>query len=473
MDSSSLEGEPLVSLYQLSLDFFNTISTLPIFLFVNPHIDWLGISYAMCIILILISASAVVSGSEVAYFSLSPQQLKNLEQNTSRSNGRILKLLQKPQQLLATILIANNLFNIGMVVSFYYLFNNLFNFTDEQWLLAGILNVGIVTFILVLLGEVMPKVYATNNNLRLAKFTSIPLSFMHKIFYPFSTILTYTTTALEKRIDARTQVAINTKEIDQAIDMVVANSSDESSSRDIDILKGIVSFNNITVKQIMHNRLDIFAVDKETSFKELLSQIVNNNFSRVPVYQEDLDHIVGLLYAKDLLVHLNAPADFKWNDLIREAFFVPETKKINDLLKEIQNKHPHLAIVVDEYGGTAGLVTLEDILEEIVGDIKDEFDDDEGDIDYKKIGKNRYSFNGKTNLHDVCKALQIESNTFADVQGDAESLAGLLLELHGEFLEKNESVQYNQFKFTVQKKIDNRIDRIKIDISPDTIIVKK
>jgi putative hemolysin len=316
----------------------------------------------------------------------------------------------------------------------------------------------------VLFGEVMPKVYATVNNLRLANMASLPIRIMYSLFYPFSRFLAYTTTAIERRIDANMKNAINQNEIDQAIDMVAKISHTDTTPQDAYMLKGIVAFRNIAVKQIMHNRLDIFAADRNTPFDVLLPQLIEEGFSRVPVYEEDIDDIKGILYVKDLLQYLDQPPTFQWQNLIREAFFVPETKKVQDLLKEIQQRRTHLAIVVDEYGGTAGLITLEDIIEEIVGDIKDEYDTDDDDIDYKKLNDFSYIFNGKTSLLDVCKIMKIDTQTFKDVQNEVESLAGLLLELEGKFLNKNEQVIFEKFRFTVMKKKANRIEKIKIEI---------
>ena len=310
----------------------------------------------------------------------------------------------------------------------------------------------------------MPKVYATVSNLRLAKIASIPIRIMYWLFYPFSRFLAYTTDAIENRIDATRNNTINQDEIDQAIDMVAEISHTDTTPQDADMLKGIVAFRNIAVKQIMHNRLDIFAVDMNMPFDVLLPKLIEEGYSRVPVYEEDIDDIKGLLYVKDLLQYLDQPPSFQWQDLVRDAFFVPETKKVQDLLKEIQQRRTHLAIVVDEYGGTAGLITLEDIIEEIVGDIKDEYDTDDDDIDYKKLNDSIYIFDGKTSLLDVCKIMKIDTQTFKDVQNEVESLAGLLLEMEGKFLNKNEQVVFEKFRFTVMKKKANRLEKIKVEI---------
>jgi len=414
--------------------------------------------------IVLIFGSALISGSEIAYFSLSPQQIARLKQTDNRADKRILYLLREPKYLLATILIANNFFNISIIIISYFLTSNLFDFGNAPIWLEFVINTLVVSFLLVLFGEVMPKVYATVSNLRLAKIASIPIRIMYWLFYPFSRFLAYTTDAIEKRIDATRNNTINQDEIDQAIDMVAEISHTDTTPQDADMLKGIVAFRNIAVKQIMHNRLDIFAVDMNMPFDVLLPKLIEEGYSRVPVYEEDIDDIKGLLYVKDLLQYLDQPPSFQWQDLVRDAFFVPETKKVQDLLKEIQQRRTHLAIVVDEYGGTAGLITLEDIIEEIVGDIKDEYDTDDDDIDYKKLNDSIYIFDGKTSLLDVCKIMKIDTQTFKDVQNEVESLAGLLLEMEGKFLNKNEQVVFEKFRFTVMKKKANRLEKIKVEI---------
>jgi len=463
LDSHS-EGEYYLSFFTNYLTDIESFFSIYIFTFINSNYN-AGIVYGSLVFMILlILGSALISGSEIAYFSLSPKQIAQLKQTDNRTSKRILYLLQKPKYLLATILIANNFFNISIIIISYFLTDNLFDFGASPVWLAFIINTLVVSFLLVLFGEVMPKVYATVNNLRLANMASLPIRIMYSLFYPFSRFLAYTTTAIERRIDANMKNAINQNEIDQAIDMVAKISHTDTTPQDAYMLKGIVAFRNIAVKQIMHNRLDIFAADRNTPFDVLLPQLIEEGFSRVPVYEEDIDDIKGILYVKDLLQYLDQPPTFQWQNLIREAFFVPETKKVQDLLKEIQQRRTHLAIVVDEYGGTAGLITLEDIIEEIVGDIKDEYDTDDDDIDYKKLNDFSYIFNGKTSLLDVCKIMKIDTQTFKDVQNEVESLAGLLLELEGKFLNKNEQVIFEKFRFTVMKKKANRIEKIKIEI---------
>ncbi len=434
------------------------------FSFINSNYNANIVFGSLACMIVLIFGSALISGSEIAYFSLSPQQIARLKQTDNRADKRILYLLREPKYLLATILIANNFFNISIIIISYFLTSNLFDFGNAPIWLEFVINTLVVSFLLVLFGEVMPKVYATVSNLRLAKIASIPIRIMYWLFYPFSRFLAYTTDAIEKRIDATRNNTINQDEIDQAIDMVAEISHTDTTPQDADMLKGIVAFRNIAVKQIMHNRLDIFAVDMNMPFDVLLPKLIEEGYSRVPVYEEDIDDIKGLLYVKDLLQYLDQPPSFQWQDLVRDAFFVPETKKVQDLLKEIQQRRTHLAIVVDEYGGTAGLITLEDIIEEIVGDIKDEYDTDDDDIDYKKLNDSIYIFDGKTSLLDVCKIMKIDTQTFKDVQNEVESLAGLLLEMEGKFLNKNEQVVFEKFRFTVMKKKANRLEKIKVEI---------
>ena len=463
MDSHS-EGEHYLSFISNYFVFIENFFSIYVFSFINGNYDASLVYSSLFFMLLLIFGSALISGSEIAYFSLSPQQIAELKETDNRTSKRILYLLKKPEYLLATILIANNFFNISIIIISYFLTSNLFDFKNAPIGLEFAINTVVVSFLLVLFGEVMPKVYASVNNLRLAVIASLPIRIMYSLFYPASRFLAYTTNAIEKRIDANKKNAINQNEIDKAIDMVAQFSHTDTTPQDAYMLKGIVAFRNIAVKQIMHNRLDVFATDINTPFDVLLPQLIEEGFSRVPVYEDDIDNIKGILYVKDLLQYVDQPPTFQWQKLVREAFFVPETKKVQDLLKEIQQKRTHLAIVVDEYGGTAGLITLEDIIEEIVGDIKDEYDNDEDDIDFQQLNDFSYIFNGKTNLLDVCKVMKIDNQTFKEVQNDVESLGGLLLELEGKFLNKNEQVIFEKFRFTVIKKKANRLEKIKIEI---------
>ena len=434
----------------------------------NTNIDVPMVLGFLLAILTLLLGSALVSGSEVAYFSISPEQRALLKKNDgSTSSQRILSLVEKPRYLLATILIANNLFNIAIVIISYYVTDALLNIPPNLRGLDFLINTVIITFLLVLLGEVMPKVYATHNNLKLAEYTALPLIIMRIIFKPVSALLVKSTDIIEQRLDklgkARETEEKEIQQIGRAIDLVAGGNHMQP---ELQMLKDIVKFRDITVNQIMKPRPDIFAVEESMDYNELIETLSDQNFSRVPVYAESLDNIKGILYVKDLLAHLNQTDDFDWLQLCREPMYVPESKKTYELLKEMQSKQVHLAIVADEYGGTSGLITLEDILEEIVGDIKDEFDTDEEDISYEQKADNIFVFEGKAMLYDACKLMGIDPETFNDVEGDFESLAGLVLEIAGKFPQLNETVYHHDYAFTVIEKKGNRIDRVRITIPP-------
>ncbi len=435
---------------------------------INADVNWITIAPALGLILLLIAGSALVSGSEVAFFSLSPKQLTELRKENTMVGNRIVELLEQPSYLLATILITNNLFNIAMAIISNFVIQSIFTF--DSWLVEMLITAVCVTFVLVLFGEVMPKVYATYNNLRLASITAIPLSIFNKIFKPASRLLVNSTSILERKMDALATKQVSIEEIDQAIDLVASTDNNQTRQQDIDMLKGLVAFGDIGVTQIMRSRLDMFALDSQLSYGELREQVIGEGFSRIPIYEDDLDKVVGILYVKDLLQNLEAGNNFNWQSLLKRPFFVPETKKIDDLLKEMQRRRVHLAIVVDEYGGTSGLITLEDILEEIVGDIRDEYDGEDEDFYFKKINTNNYVLGGRAMLHDVCKRMKLKTGVFDDVKGDSDSLAGLLLELAGNFPEKDEIIRYKRFQFTVLAKEGNRIDRVKISILPDAVM---
>lgn len=427
----------------------------------------MAIGLSIAAICVLLGFSALMSGSEIAYFSLTAQQVSYLRKDESLSSKRILHLIHDPGYLLAAILIANNLVNIAIVLISNYVVSNIFYLPPEQQLAGFIINTVGVTFILVLLGELTPKIYANFNNLRLAIFASLPLSLIYKLLYPFSRLLVSSTNALESRIDEMRKNFIGQDEIHQAIDIVV-QANEEGELKDVDMLKRIVALRNIMVKQIKRPRIDIFALDAATPFAQVRTEAINEAYSRIPIYEEDIDHISGILYVKDMLEHLNEADDFDWKVMVKEPFFVPENKRIYELLKEMQQQHTHMAIVVDEYGGTSGLVTLEDILEEIVGDIKDEFDHDEEEIDVKKITRTRYLVGGHTMLHDLCKAMKLDRDTFNDARGEASSLAGMMFELSGRFLQKGDTLNYKHFRFTVLEIDDTNIEKVQIDLLDGT-----
>lgn len=419
-----------------------------------------GLSVAILCLVLLLVASSLLSGSEVAFFSLSSSQLKELDTTNQNAAQRIRNLLGTPRYLLATILIANNCFNVAIVIISYYVVSYFIDFAVSP-IIGFSVNVVGVTFLLVLFGEALPKIYANKKNTVLATFMAVPLSFMKKCLKPVSFLLVSSTRLIEKRLQKRNdEKYLSIDEINKAIDLTT---NKETTNQEIRILKGVAKFGDIAVKQIMKARVDITAIEATADYHELLMLIKGSEYSRIPVYEENLDNIVGLLYVKDLLKYIDSPSDFNWLSLVRQPLFVPDTKKIDDLLEEMQDLHTHLAIVVDEYGGTLGIITLEDILEEVIGEIKDEFDEPQ-EITYQRIDRNNYIFDGKTLLNDITKVLGVSPDRFDDVKGDSDSLAGLLLELAGKIPEKNEQIRHENFLFTVLSISKNRIDKVKITL---------
>ena len=433
------------------------------------------------LLVVLIIGSALVSGSEVAFFSLSHNEFAQLEQEEGRRAKAILKLKEIPRTLLATILIANNFINIAIVLisdlivelslgdtpftqaSAWLSTNTNGLLSAETWsnvLSNSVTNVG-VTFILVLFGEITPKVYAQVNKMQLAKFMAQPLVFMVKIFKPLSSFLERGSSLIERRLEARTgALSPSREEIDRAIELTVVD--DMTGNSEIDILKRIVAFGDVSIKQIMTARVDVIAIDVKSNFHEILDSVRESGYSRLPVFEEDFDKITGILYAKDLLPYLEEGPDFDWHHLVRDnLIFAPEAKKINIMLKEFQSSRMHLAIVVDEYGGTLGIITLEDILEEVIGDIKDEFDD-EIEVVYQKLDKNNFIFEGKTLLNDIYKILEIDSNYFESIRGEADSIAGLILEIAKTIPTINTEFRFRSFVFKVISVDKKRIKEVKI-----------
>ncbi|MCB0628636.1 MAG: gliding motility-associated protein GldE [Lewinella sp.] len=436
-------------------------------------------------ILFLLLCSALVSGSEVAFFSLTPNDFEKLNQENTGSSRRILYLKDKPRKLLATILISNNFINIGIVILSEYVLSSmlsaeLFNSWAESlspalnWLNLSqedlakgfkfLLTVVLVTFLLVLFGEVAPKVYARINNLRLARAMAAPLDILMRLLSPISAILVNWTKVLEGRLllTAAGAGLASREDIDEAIELTVSN--EEDSGQEVDLLKSIVKFGEVSVKQIMRSRIDVIAVDHRISYHELLEVVRESGYSRIPVYDEDFDKVIGLLYVKDLLGHLNQKEDFHWQQLIRtNVLFVPEAKKIDDLLREFQKEHLHMAIVVDEYGGSAGIVTLEDIMEEIIGEIQDEFDEDP-EVIYHQVDERNFVFDGKTLLNDVCRIVGVDTSTFDEVKGESDSVAGLLLELTGGMPKEGEEIVQSHYTFRVLKVSERRIESIQFTL---------
>ena len=409
------------------------------------------------ILIILLFFSAMISGSETAYFSLNPIHINELEQSGTKQDLLVLSLLEKPKRLLATILIFNNFINVSIVILSTFLLTEMFNLVDFP-VVAFIIQAIVVTSLILVIGEIMPKIFATQKSVLFCNAMAKPLRSLIKIFYPISTILIKSTSLIDKRVSGKGH-QLSRSELSDAIEMTT---DDDEGEKERKILQGIVRFGDIDVKEIMKSRTDVTAVDLETKFDELLNIILDSGYSRLPVYNDSFDNIEGILYVKDLLAHLNENSDFQWQSLIRSAFFIPENKKINDLLKEFQEKKVHLAIVVDEYGGTSGIVTLEDVLEEIIGDFSDEFDIEEDETSYDKIDDSTYVFEGKTTLIDFCRIIKKDENIFDEVKGDSDSLAGLILELMGEIPDKDQSVKFDKFNFVVVDVDNRRIKQIKI-----------
>lgn len=420
----------------------------------NPNGSVLQLVIGAIVFLVLLTISALVSGSESAYFSLTPAQWNKLERSKSKNSKLVIQLLRKPEQLLGTILIANNTVNVGLVVLSSYLSAHWLVFTSTT--AAIIFEVVLITLLLLLFGEIMPKIFSTQHPLRFAKAIAFPLYALHQFLKPISYLLVSSTQIVHKRIGKKKE-KLSLEDLSNALDV-----TQDQNPEDQKILKGIVSFGNRDVAEIMTPRLDIDAIELNTPFNEILEQVVNWGYSRIPIYEENLDHIKGVLYSKDLLPHLEALPDFNWTSLIRPAYFVPEYKKINDLLEDFQSKNIHLAIVVDEYGGTCGLISMDDILEEIVGEISDESDFDEKLFIKQSDGS--YIFEGKIILNNLCKITHVPEDYFNEVRGEAETLAGLLLEIKGNFPIQGESIVYKHFTFQIAGFEGRRIQKVRVII---------
>lgn len=419
-----------------------------------------GTIAGLLVMLFLLVLSAAISGSEIAFFSFSPGQLSDLRNEHNKSSHQILQLLEKPKRLLATILIANNFVNVAIVIISSFLMTGLFNF-EQSPILGFLVQVVIVTALILIFGEIMPKIYASQNAVFTAHLMAGSMLVLRKVFYPLSTLMVKSTSIIDKRI-AKKGHDISIDDLSEALELTTADNNTPEEERKI--LKGIVKFGDIAVREIMRARIDVTAVEEKTTFPALMAVILDSGYSRIPVYHESFDHVTGILYIKDLLPHLGEKTDFDWPRLQRPAFFVPENKRISDLLQEFQTKKIHMAIVVDEYGGTSGIVTLEDILEEIVGEINDEFDSDSDAVHFSKIDENNYIFEGKTLLNDFCKVLGIEDRIFADAKGESDTLAGLMLELAGKIPEPDEKFQFEQYVFQADTVDKRRIKRIRVSI---------
>lgn len=420
-----------------------------------------GTSILIILLLILLAFSFAVSGAEVAFFSLTYKDINLLKTKQQAGYKRIVDLLEDPKALLAALLIANSFANIAIIIIANLAMDSVMHF-NQPWVEFAI-KVVVVTALLVLFAEILPKLYATQNNIRFAKdFGAI----VEAVFYLFGRMgkgLVSSSNFVERLFTSKTDGSYSLEELDHAIDITTNSTASEEEKN---ILKGIVKFSNITVKQIMKTRLDVNGIEYGISFDALIKRIEELHYSRLPVYKEDLDTMVGLVHTKDLLPYLDRPDDFDWHSLIRPPYFVHEQKLIEDLLQEFQAKHIHFAIVVDEFGGTSGIVTLEDILEEIIGDIRDEFDEET--LPYKKLDENNYVFEGKIMINDVCKVMELPLDTFNMVKGESDSLAGLVLEIAGDIPQVNQVIPCGDFEFTVLERLKNRLQKIKVTIVPET-----
>ena len=402
----------------------------------------------------MLFCSALVSGAEVALFSLSQKDIDDaILENPSK--GKILsKLLEKPKKLLATLLVANNFITIGVIILITYIGKNIFSGINSPILKFSV-EVILVTFLILLFGEVLPKVYASRNNTKFAKFIAYPVAVLDRLLSPISLPMRRATIYLHNKL-GKQKTNFSVGQLSQALELT---DSDEGSFEEQKILEGIVTFGNTDTKQVMSPRMDIFALEIEESFASVYPKIIEMGFSRIPVYRDNIDQIEGVLFVKDLLPHINKE-EFDWKSLLREPFFVPENKKIDNLLKDFQNMKSHLAIVVDEYGGTSGLVSLEDIIEEIVGDISDEFDGD--DTNYSKIDEKNYLFEGKTNLKDFYRVVDVDEELFEIKKGEAETLAGFILEILGNFPKKDQKISFENCTFTIETVDKKRVKQIKV-----------
>ena len=408
--------------------------------------------------IILILLSAFLSGSEVAIFGLTTAQKAKLKEDKNKNSERIINLLTDPKKLLATILIGNNLVNVAIVIVSSFIMNEIFENYYLSPLLNFIVQVVVVTFLILLFGEVIPKVYANNYNVNFSRLMAAPISFLKIIFSPLSNLLISSTSIIDRKIDKKIEL-LNPEELGHALDLTKDSVENKEEKK---ILEGIVKFGNTDVKQIMTPRTDVVAFNEEIDYKTLINGLKTVKFSRIPVYEDSFDKIKGILYVKDLIEKIKEPSKYNWSELLRDAKFVPENKKLDDLLKEFQEEKTHIAIVVDEYGGSSGIVSLEDVLEEIVGDITDEFD--ETDISFIKIDDKNYLFDGKTPLIDLYKILNIDGETFETAKGESDTIAGFCIEQAGKILLKNEKIIFGNFTFTVEAADKRRIKKIKIKV---------
>ncbi len=438
------------------MDTLPIIESLSDIHFITPSI---GVAVALLLTVLLLLISGFASGSEIAFFSLLPSEISEVSSGKTEIDKKIKLLLDDSERTLATILITNNFVNVTIIMLCNYIFASIIDFGPKAYWLQFLCITVLLTFLLLLFGEIMPKVYSRQNPLRFCRRAVRGIMFFRKHFWPVENILLRSGMLAEKVVQKENHV-LSVNELEQALELTDTEDIKDEQS----MLQGIIRFGDETAKEIMTVRQDIVNINIESNFSDVLKCIVDNNYSRIPVYQDTSDNIKGILYIKDLLPHLSKHSTFRWQSLIRPPYFVPETKKIDALLREFQKNKMHIAIVVDEFGGTSGLVTLEDILEEIVGEINDEFDD-EGNT-YSKINYNTYIFEGKTLLTDFYKIIDADEDVFSDVEGEADTLAGMLLEIKGDFLSIHEKIEYKNYLFEIVGIEGRRISKVKVVINP-------
>ncbi|SDB64097.1 protein involved in gliding motility GldE [Flavobacteriaceae bacterium MAR_2010_188] len=413
--------------------------------------------FGFLLLFVLLGFSAMISGAEVALFSLTRSDLDDGLSRNAKAYNIIIKLLERPKKLLATILVANNFINIGIVILFAFLSESAFHYIEIPWL-KFLLEVVVVTFLILLFGEIIPKIYASRNRTKFSEFMAIPLRVLDFIFSPISLPMRQFSLAIHKKL-GRQKSNLSVDHLSQALELT---SNNATSMEEQKILQGIISFGNTDTKQVMRPRMDIFAVSEDQKYSEILPEIIKNGYSRIPVYRDSIDSVIGILYAKDLLPFIDRK-QFDWTTLLRDPFFVTENKKLDDLMIEFKNKKVHLAVVVDEYGGTSGLISLEDVIEEIVGDISDEFDDE--DLVYTRIDSNNFTFEGKTPLKDFYKIVSLKDESdFEEHKGESETIAGFVLEISGIFPRLNSKINFKNFVFTIEALDKKRIKQVKFTI---------
>lgn len=443
-----MDSHPVISLFN--------IEPSHIFLAVNPQ----STTFLAIVLMALLLLAFTISGAEVALFSLNNKDVNILKTKQHTAAKRIITLLEEPKEVYASLLIASTFVNICIAILFNFLISQFVSFGNIPFPVEILIKVFIIAFVLLFFCEVLPKIWATQNNLRFAYGSSFAVEAVHLVLRRISKGVVSLADSIGRKMGANKSEALSIRELDEAIDI---KTDEEASPAEKSIMKGIVKFGNISVRQIMRSRLDVSGIDYNLSFGDLNRKIEELHYSRLPVYKSNLDEIAGIINTKDLIPFLGEDENFDWHALLRQPYFVPESKLIEDLLKDFQSRHIHFAIVVDEFGGTSGIVTMEDILEEVIGEIRDEFDEEESGN--RKLDDNNYIFEGKTMIHDICRMMQLPMDTFDKVKGESESIGGLVLELAGEFPQLNEEVVTGDFAFTVTEIENNRIKSVKVTMN--------